>query len=92
MTYSIVYRAGGTDRCSWRRVGYAFADVASANAFASDTERAGYKALVMPTAQLDAIGLPIGWTPAHVDHERDTIVVRSHDTLHVKARLAAQAA
>jgi hypothetical protein len=46
----------------------------------------------MPTAQLDAIGLPIGWTPAHVDHERDTIIVRSHDTLHVKARLAAQAA
>lgn len=92
MTYAIVYRTGGTHNCTWQRVFEGHADVASANAQAAALERMGYKALVMPTAQLDAIGLPIGWTPAHVDHERDTIVVRSHDTLHVKARLAAMAA
>lgn len=92
MTYSIVYRSGGTDLCSWRRVMTEHVDVASANAQAAAIERMGYKALVMPYATLRAIGMPIGWTPAHVDHERDTVVVRSHDTLHVKARLAAQAA
>ena len=92
MTYSIVYRTGGTDRCSWRRVGYAFVDVASANAFASDTERAGYKALVMPTAQLDAIGMPIGWTADSVDYERDTVICEMDRTVHVKKWTPAQAA
>ena len=92
MTYSIVYRTGGTHNCTWQRVFESHADVASANAQAAALERMGYKALVMPYATLRAIGMPIGWTADSVDYERDTVVYEMDRTVHIKKWTAAQAA
>jgi hypothetical protein len=92
MTYSIVYRTGGTHNCTWQRVMAAHADVASANAQAAALERMGYKALVMPYATLRAIGMPIGWTADSVDYDRDQVVYEMDRTVHVKKWAPAQAA
>ena len=92
MTYSIVYRTGGTHNCTWQRVFEGHADVASANAQAAALERMGYKALVMQYATLRAIGMPIGWTADSVDYERDQVVYEMDRTVHVKKWTAAQAA
>jgi hypothetical protein len=90
MTYSIVYRSGGTHNCTWQRVMNSYADVASANAKAAEIERMGYKALVTPYATLRAIGMPIGWTADSVDYDRDTVVYEMDRTVHVKKWTPAQ--
>ena len=90
--YAIVYRSGGTHRCTWQRVLECYADVASANVKAAEVERMGYKALVMPLATLRAIGMPIGWAAGSVDYDRDQVVYETDRTVHVKKWMAAQTA
>lgn len=59
-TFTVVYRTGGTENCVWKR---SLTVVKSVEAIAikESLERAGYKALIHKTSQLDKLGMPIGW-------------------------------
>jgi hypothetical protein len=78
--WSVIYRSGGSKRCFWRRVLNSFNGIGNAIDTASELERAGYKAFVRETKDLDAIGLPIGWEAGCVDWEHDYIEVSSNQT------------
>lgn len=73
MTFAVAYRSGGTRDCKWTRVGDRFASKAIAKETAEKIERMGFKALVYTTAELDSLGLPIGWEPGSINHETDTV-------------------
>lgn len=85
MTYSVVYRTGGTQRCQWQKLFNTCQTIEQANANVERLERMGYKALRFETRVIDTIGLPIGWEPKSVDYARDTIIVDTYATLHIKA-------
>ena len=85
MTYSVIYRTGGTHRCEWRKLFDTCQTLEQANANVERLERMGYKALRFETDKLELIGLPIGWTPKSVNFERDQIIVDQYATLHIKA-------
>ena len=59
-TFTVVYRTGGTENCTWRRT-MAYATREEARESAASVERMGYKALVHKTHEIDAIGMPEGW-------------------------------
>ena len=55
-TFCVVYRVGGTDNFQWRRtLGMTKDEAVKAKA---DTERMGYRAMVVNYAESMAIGLP----------------------------------
>lgn len=84
-SFSVVYRSGGTHRCTWTRILDSF-DETGAKARAAEIELGGRKALVFETSSLDAIGLPVGWEPKLVDWQADHIELRgSFQTFHEKA-------
>lgn len=59
--YTVVYRTGGTDNCTWKRtINYLTIDEAKASAIS--IEKMGYKALVQKAHFTDTIGLPQGWS------------------------------
>ena len=60
MSFTTIYRTGGTSRVTWRRCA-PVGTRAAAEVQADACEKAGYKALVFNTKQLDAVGLPTGW-------------------------------
>ena len=77
-TYTVIYRTGGTERCTWRRTFVAHRTRESARKMADDIERMGYKAIIHVTRELDVIGLPEGWYAAdylveHLDAEEITL-------------------
>ncbi len=81
--YAVVYRTGGREWCSWKRVFGRFT-VDGANAMKSDLEKAGYFSLIHIAQALDVVGLPIGWdasTP--IDYDRDLVKWNNLETLHV---------
>ncbi len=82
-TYAVVYRSGGTHNCHWRRVFGRYTTRESAGMVES-IERGGRKALVFTTAQLDAVGLPIGWEPGSVSYDNDHISISAFETHHIK--------
>ena len=59
-TYTVAYRTGGTEYCTWRRT-LPFATKKLAYHKREEIETMGYKALVFKTAELNKIGLPEGW-------------------------------
>ena len=61
MSFTTIYRTGGTSRVTWRRCAPVLSR-AAAEVQADACEKAGYKALVFNTKQLDAVGLPTGWS------------------------------
>lgn len=63
--YEIIYRTGGTERCTWRRVSGHFTAEEAANQ-EPQIERMGYKTLRYKVGVLDVVGMPEGWehTPA----------------------------
>lgn len=61
MTYSVIYRQGGTERCRWNRVLETYSTREQAKSSADKIERQGYKTLIQRTVDLEAHGLPIGW-------------------------------
>jgi hypothetical protein len=74
-TWTVVYRAGGTQNCTWTRILERYVTEDDALAKQQQIEREGYKALVYVTAMLDEIGLPIGWSPQLVDFSKDEITI-----------------
>lgn len=58
MTYTVIYRTGGTANGAWHRTLETFATRTAAAAFAATIERQGYPTLVHQTALLEAVGLP----------------------------------
>jgi hypothetical protein len=70
MTYTVIYRTGGTERFKWNRMLDTFTTHAAATLEAEDVERMGYRALVYNTAKLDAIGMPETYGPPFV-HDRN---------------------
>ncbi len=60
-SFSVAYRTGGPALCQWRRVYETFPTREAARACAERTERMGYKSNIYKTAELDRIGLPVGW-------------------------------
>lgn len=85
MTYSVIYRFGGPERCQWNKLFNTFQTLEQAIENVERLERMGYKALRFKTDKLNAIGLPIGWEPNKVDWKRDTIIIDRYATLHIKA-------
>lgn len=59
-SFTMIYRTGGTERCTWRRC-LATLDLTEAERQAADCERMGYKAIVHHTDRLNAVGMPTGW-------------------------------
>jgi hypothetical protein len=59
-TYTVIYRTGGTARCSWHKT-QVQRNREDAYALQRDLEKAGYKALVHDTALLNSVGMPEGW-------------------------------
>ena len=57
-SFTVIYRTGGTERFTWRRVFDSYRHYEDAKVIALDLERQGYPALIHPTRLLDAIGLP----------------------------------
>ena len=83
-TYVIAYRTGGTHDCRWTRLLTEFPSRESAELTRDTIERSGRKALIYRKETLDAIGLPIGWEPCHVNPKDDHITISRYDTRHVK--------
>ena len=92
--YLVMYRTGGTDWCTWRRLFDRY-ELKAANAKRDELMRMGYQALVQSADQLEKIGMPYGWTAQSVDWSRDEIKTEydKHGlpwrTEHVKAELVA---
>lgn len=59
-TFTVIYRTGGTKRCTWRRTTPVLTREA-ANKRRDEVERMGYKAITHKTDELDRIGMPEGW-------------------------------
>lgn len=59
-SFTVVYRTGGSKRCTWHRT-KTYPTREAANGAAAEIERMGYKALVHVTRQLDLLGMPVGW-------------------------------
>ena len=59
MTYTVIYRTGGTDNCQWHRA-LAVQTKEEATAQVAAIEHGGRRALYHETGRLDAIGLPTG--------------------------------
>ena len=58
MTYSVVYRTGGTQNFKWCRTNETFLTRDEAINFAAGIEKMGYKTMIYITKQLNNIGLP----------------------------------
>lgn len=76
-TFSLVYRSGGTQRCTWTRVLKTYADASAAQAAKAELEKGGFKALVFWTASLETVGLPVGWDEKTPIDYRDVRYVRA---------------
>lgn len=57
-SFSVIFRAGGTDNFKWNLVGERFATSEAAAAKKADLERMGYPSLVHDAAMLASIGMP----------------------------------
>jgi hypothetical protein len=71
--YSVVYRTGGTDDCTWIRVLESF-QFENAKKEAEKIERMGYKTIIHDADHLKKIGLPVGWDHKGIDWENDIII------------------
>lgn len=60
-TYSVYYRTGGRDNCTWRVVLERHTTSQAAYEKCQELGRAGYKALYTTTESLQRNGLPEGW-------------------------------
>ena len=60
-TWTVVYRAGGTERCTWHPT-VPFGSYTEARKVMNEVEQAGYKALLCRTDDIVKHGLPEGWT------------------------------
>ena len=78
--HRVVWRSGGELCCSWQRTYIEYSSRELAQEGVSEFARAGYKALAFPSALLEEVGLPIGWTRGCVDWVRDSISVTSERT------------
>lgn len=59
-TFTVVYRTGGKLNCEWKRtIPFPLQD--EAKKVGREIERGGRKALIFDTAQLNSIGMPVGW-------------------------------
>jgi hypothetical protein len=83
-TYAVIYRSGGTHRCTWTRCLVRFTELQKAFDLKEELERMGYKALALRTEVLEAIGMPIGWEANSVDFEKDVVEVNQFQTFHEK--------
>ncbi len=83
MSYSVVYRTGGTDHCEWLRVLDIF-NYDKAKLKAQEIEKMGYKSFVHDTHFLDSVGMPVGWEPQSVDWDKDFVDYSRMRTLHIK--------
>lgn len=89
--YVVAYRMGGELRCLWRRV-LASYTLADAIAKRDELQRMGYAALVERKQSAESLGLPIGWSSASVDWERDEYSVTEFETRWTSHRLLKPAA
>jgi len=58
--YTVIYRVGGTEHCTWKRC-LPVSTINEANKQAEGIERMGYKTLVHLTEILNWLGMPTGW-------------------------------
>jgi len=60
MTFTTIYRCGGYVNATWHKA-FPVATREKAEAQKAEIERGGRKAIVVETAKLDVVGLPVGW-------------------------------
>ncbi len=60
MTFTVIYRTGGTENCQWRQCS-PVATMQEAASQKDSIERGGRKALIHRTSAVVAHGLPEGW-------------------------------
>lgn len=88
--YVVAYRMGGELRCLWRRV-LATYTLAEANAKRDELMRMGYAALVQSAKSFASLGLPVGWSAASVDWDRDQYTINDFETRWISHKLLPQA-
>ena len=75
-TYTVYYRTGGTENCTWKKA-FPVATRDLARKQQAEIQQMGYKALIAQTSRLDAIGLPEGWTAEHTQWRMSQLTRRS---------------
>ncbi len=65
LTYTVVYRTGGTKNPEWKAT-IAFDVLQDAERTKRQIEMAGRKAIIFPTEELEKVGLPQGWEPQQI--------------------------